>query len=249
VNTQSASNLNWIEVGNTTSDTTIIFLHEGLGCIEMWRDYPKQLCIDLGVRGIVYDRAGYGKSTGSLLNRTNLYLHEAADELAKLITALKIQYPILYGHSDGGSIALIYAANHPDKVKAVITEAAHVFNETGTIKGVREARPWMEEGKMEGLRKYHGDRYQEVFYAWNDIWLDDSFMDWDITDLLPSINCPQLIIQGKDDQYGTLLQVETIAKMTTGETSTFTPENCGHAPFKEQREKVMEMSAQFIEQI
>jgi pimeloyl-ACP methyl ester carboxylesterase len=182
VNTQSASNLNWIEVGNTTSDTTIIFLHEGLGCIEMWRDYPKQLCIDLGVRGIVYDRAGYGKSIGSLLNRTNKYLHEAADELAELITELKIQNPILYGHSDGGSIALIYAANHPDKVKAVITEAAHVFNETGTIKGVREARPWMEEGKMEGLRKYHGDRYQEVFYAWNDIWLDDSFMDWDITD-------------------------------------------------------------------
>lgn len=246
MNTQRESKINWIEVGHSSSPTTIIFLHEGLGCIEMWKDYPEALCNALKVRGIVYDRSGYGKSEGSLKDRKNTYLHEAADELSKLIQNWQIELPILYGHSDGGSIALIYAAQHPENIKAVITEAAHVFNEPETIEGVKEARPWMKAGKMEGLRKYHGERFQEVFYAWNDIWLDDSFKDWNISDLLPNIVCPQLIIQGTNDQYGTLKQVETIQQLTSGKTIAFTPNNCGHAPFKEQREKVIEAAIQFI---
>ena len=246
MSTQSVSKINWISVGDQYSDTTIIFLHEGLGCIEMWKSYPEDLCNALGVKGMVYDRAGYGKSPGSLLGRTNTYLHQAADELSAFIKEHQIKKPILYGHSDGGSIALIYAGTYGN-VKAVVTEAAHVFNEAETIKGVKEARPWMEEGKMEGLKRYHGERYKEVFFAWNDIWLDESFVNWDITSLLPNIKVPQLIIQGKDDQYGTLEQVDTIADLTSGSTDTLTPDNCGHAPFKEQTATVQQKVIDFIQ--
>jgi pimeloyl-ACP methyl ester carboxylesterase len=239
-------NIHYKHIGQQKEGTTIIFLHEGLGCGQMWRDYPQALCESVHLNGIIYDRAGYGKSPGSLVDRKADYLHLAADELRNLILDQKIEQPILYGHSDGGSIALIYASMYPDQIKAVITEAAHVFNEEETIKGVMDARPLMDAGKMEGLRKYHGDRYQEVFYAWNDIWLDESFLKWNITDSLPEITCPQLIIQGVNDQYGTLKQVESIKKLTTGYTQLLTPSNCGHAPFKEQKELVLASATKFI---
>lgn len=245
MNTQSVSKINWVTVGDQSSDTTIIFLHEGLGCIKMWKTYPEELCTELGVKGIVYDRAGYGNTPGSLLNRTSNYLHESSEELAAFIELHKIKNPILYGHSDGGSIALIYAGQHKN-VKTIITEAAHVLNEPQTIIGVKEARPLLEKGKMEGLKKYHGNRYKEVFYAWNDIWLAEEFKNWDITELLPNIEVPQLVIQGEDDQYGTLKQIETIARLTSGKTETFAPKNCGHAPFKEQQQLVIKKVIEFI---
>lgn len=231
--------LNWIEIGNSNSSECIIFLHEGLGCVEMWKDYPSELCNKLGFRGIVYDRSGYGKSLGSLLNRKANYLHEAANELAEFITYLELEKVHLYGHSDGGSIALIYAGQHPSTVKTVITEAAHVINEKETITGVSEVRPLLKEGKMEGLKKYHGQRYSEVFYAWNDIWLDQSFKDWNITSEISAITCPVLAIQGVDDHYGTLNQIELIRKSVKGKVTSLTPNNCGHSPFKEQRDIVM----------
>ena len=239
-------NLHYIEIGNQSSDQTIIFLHEGLGSVEMWKDYPEKLCNALNLKGIVYDRAGYGKSPGNLKNRKSDYLHIGAAELYSLVVRLRIKSPILYGHSDGGTIALIYAATYPESCKAVITEAAHVFNEAVTIEGVKAARPLIEDGKMDALKKYHGERYKEVFYAWNDIWLDESFKNWNVTPMLANATCPQLIIQGKDDQYGTLKQVETIAEQTTGQTTQFTPDNCGHAPHKERTESVLEEVKKFI---
>ena len=237
--------LHYIEIGNLTSAETIVFLHEGLGCIELWKDYPQKVCKALNVRGIVYDRSGYGKSPGTLLNRKSDYLHLAAIELNDFISELKLDQIHLYGHSDGGSIALIFAAKHPEKVKTIITEAAHIFNEAETIAGVKMARPLLDLGKMEGLRKYHGDRYEEVFYAWNDIWLNHSFLEWSIEKEIKSINCPALIIQGIDDQYGTLKQVEVIASTIKQNVQTFTPDECGHAPFKEQTEKVLKEVKKF----
>lgn len=237
-------------IGNPDAEEIIIFLHEGLGSITLWKDFPDQLCALTNRYGLVYDRSGYGLSSGDLTNRSKDYLHQAAEELENLIqTIVPSHYKIiLYGHSDGGSIALIHAAKYPDRTLKVITEAAHVFVEDITIAGVKAARPLFDLGKFEGLRKYHGDRYKEVFYAWNDIWLADAFRNWDITSLLPKINCPQLIIQGVDDQYGTLKQVEAIAELTTGQTIRFTPDQCGHAPHKEQREKVLEKALDFIEE-
>lgn len=245
MNTLNVSKINWVCVGNSEAETTIVFLHEGLGCIKMWRDYPEQLCLALNVKGIIYDRSGYGESEGSLINRTNCYLHEAADELNAFLLYHQIKNPILYGHSDGGSIALIYQAVHQG-AKAIITEAAHVINEDETIQGVEAARPLLQDGKMEGLRKYHGERYKEVFYAWNDIWLDESFKNWDITELLLQIDIPILAIQGKDDQYGTLKQLELISSHCKGITEKFVPNTCGHAPFKEHTELVKRKVIQFL---
>jgi pimeloyl-ACP methyl ester carboxylesterase len=237
--------LNWIEIGNLKSNETIIFLHEGLGCIDLWKGYPEIICTKLKVRGIVYDRSGYGKSPGSLARRKANYLDLASEELSGFIDYLHLDNVHLYGHSDGGSIALIFAAQHPNRVKTIITEAAHIFNEALTIKGVLAARVLLEDGKMKGLEKYHGDRFEEVFYAWNDIWLSPSFEHWSIENELALIKCPVLIIQGQDDQYGSLNQVRSMAEAIKGEIKTFTPRDCGHSPFKEQGKLVINAVSNF----
>lgn len=242
--------LNHVFVG-PASTTLIVFLHEGLGSIPQWKSYPVDLCNALNVRGLVYDRTGYGRSSGSLADRKPDYLHQAANELSQIIESIKADFDqiILYGHSDGGSIALIAAAELKNQITALITEAAHVFVEPETIKGVREARPLFHEGLFDGLKKYHGDRYKEVFFAWNDIWLTPAFTEWDITHLLSKVHCPQLIIQGKDDQYGTLKQVDTIARFTKGKTQTLILDQCGHAPHKEQKSSILTSAVSFIESI
>jgi len=214
----------------------------------MWKSYPDELCLQLNMQGLIYYRSGYGKSKGDLQHRASNYLHLAVDELFELIHTLKIQNKdiILYGHSDGGSIALIFAAKHPNLTHSIITEAAHVFVEQTTLKGIKPAKKAFEEGKLEGLRKYHGANYRTVFYAWVDIWNHPSFLNWNIETELANIQSPQLIIQGLNDQYGTLKQVESIQQNTTGNTIVFTPENCGHAPFKEKTKDTMNEVITFI---
>lgn len=241
--------LNHKFVGNENSNHCIIFLHEGLGCIEMWKDYPETLCNQLNMQGLVYDRAGYGKSKGDLTTRTSNYLHEGAEELFELIHNLKLEnkHIILYGHSDGGSIALIFGAKYPKLCQSIITEAAHVFVEQVTLDGIKPAEKAFREGKLNGLKKFHGKTYEAVFYAWVNIWNHSSFLDWNIESELRNITCPQLSIQGINDQYGTLKQIESITHNTKGNTITFTPDNCGHAPFKEKRNEVMEKVIRFIQ--
>lgn len=240
--------LNHKFIGNPESDTIVIFLHEGLGCIEMWRDYPNKVCELLNCNGLIYDRAGYGQSKGSLLNRRPNYMHIAAEELKQLIRQLKLEDKkiILYGHSDGGSIALIFAAKYPKNVIGLVTEAAHVFVEDETLAGIKPAHDAFLQGKLVGLKKYHGERYAEVVEAWINIWNSPYFRDWNIEKELKSIICPQLVIQGMDDQYGTLKQVESIAENTQGKTVLFTPENCGHAPFKENADDVLKQLKLFL---
>ena len=240
--------LNYRLISSKNANATIIFLHEGLGCVEMWKNYPDLVCEKLNCNGVVYDRAGYGKSDGSLKNRQVDYLHLASKELHDFILKLNLQSQniILYGHSDGGSIALIYAGLYPNSCLAVVTEAAHVFVEEVTLNGIKPAVNAFENGKLNGLKKYHGNKFEEVFYAWVNIWNHPTFLDWNIEQEIRSIQCPQLIIQGKDDQYGTLKQVESITQNTTGKTTIFTPENCGHAPFKEKQDEVLNQVELFI---
>lgn len=241
--------LNYKFIGNPASSNLIVFLHEGLGSIAQWKEYPELLCEATNSYGLVYDRAGYGKSKGSLVNRTATYLHEAAHELSLLLEHIQpnVENIYLYGHSDGGSIALIYAADFENKkLKGIITEAAHVFVEQETIDGVRKAIQPFKEGKLKGLEKYHGDRYKEVFLAWNNIWLTPLFAHWNIESKLERITCPQLIIQGINDQYGTLKQVESIANNTKGRSEKYTPENCGHAPHKEKQKDTLLKASKFI---
>jgi pimeloyl-ACP methyl ester carboxylesterase len=241
--------LNHLFIGNSAAKNILVFLHEGLGSIAQWKAFPELVCKATNSYGLVYDRSGYGKSEGSLVNRKTDYLEQGAIELEQLIDILvPSTYNIfLYGHSDGGSIALIYAANHPSKVKGLITEAAHVFVEKTTIEGVRAALPYFEQGKFDGLKKYHGNRFKEVFLAWNNIWLDPAFKTWNISALLPNITCPQLIIQGEDDQYGTLKQVKTISDLTVGTSTVFTPKNCNHAPHKENVKETLIQVIHFLE--
>lgn len=231
-----------------TSSLSIVFLHEGLGCTKTWRDFPQLLCNRLSVQGIVYDRPGYGKSIGNLFNRTNNYLIEAADELNYFLKDIGTNKVILYGHSDGGSIALAFAAKYPQKTLALIAEAAHVENEPETRAGIRMAVNAYKKGKFSKLKLWHGENLDMVFNAWAHTWLKDDFDLLTLKELLPKVLAPQLIIQGMKDQYGTAKQYQTIKNLTSGPSQLLILD-CKHTPFLENQFEVLEASENFIKLI
>lgn len=244
-------NYTWVN-DKQKSETVILFLHEALGSIGQWKSFPEELCQQLQLPGIIYERTGHGQSPALPGERKSDYLHNyALKELPEFITFLsesfKIKEFILLGHSDGGTIALLYTAHFPEKIKAVITLAAHVINEPETIAGVSPAVKAYEAGKLDGLKKYHGEKTEALFYAWANIWRDPSFKNWDITNEIKPINTPLLSIQGKDDQYGTEKQLKLIEESTQAQTSLL--ENCGHHPHLEQKDLVIEQITSFIRQI
>lgn len=226
---------------------TLVFLHEGLGSIGQWRDFPSRLSEKTGLPALVYDRWGYGKSEPFTLPRDTRYLHdEALAGLPAILDACHIDKAILIGHSDGGSIALIYASKHPDRVLAVITEAAHVFVEDVTLEGIREAVDVYAAADLgKRLARYHGDKTELVFHGWADTWLSPEFRNWNIEEVLPGVRCPVLIIQGIDDRYGTPAQVRAIERQVSGRAETLLV-RCGHIPHAEAREEVLEAMAGFI---
>ena len=211
----------------------------------MYKNYPEQLCQQLDVRGFIYDRSGYGKSPGDLSNRTLNYLEEASTDLHQILTE-HVKGPIvLYGHSDGGTIALLYASKYPKNNLGIITEAAHVFVEDLTIQGIKVAVKAFENKKLDRLEQYHGRKYETTFWAWANTWLHPDFKYWNIERFLPQISVPQLIIQGEHDQYATLEQVYSIQRHTQGVTTIFVPP-CKHAPFKEKPALILKKISQFI---
>lgn len=226
----------------------LVFLHEGLGCIEMWRDFPKKLCERTKCPGLVYDRCGYGRSSPETHTRDSGYIHDyALKELPRVIESLIPQRDhILVGHSDGASIALIYGANDFPRLKGLIVEAPHVFVEKETIRGVRSADEIYDRNGPGGLQKYHGDKTHTVFKSWSDTWLSEWFMAWNIEAVLPSITCPVLVIQGENDEYGTLKQVEAITGQVTGVSASHLIRDCGHSPHREQPDVVLDQLTEFI---
>ncbi len=226
----------------------LIFLHEGLGCTEMWRAFPRTLCSETGCPGIVYDRLGYGRSSPFVHTRTVHYLHAyALSELPEFIARLiPAKGYFLVGHSDGGSIALIHASEKPAQLRGIITEAAHVFVEKETLDGIRAAANAFRAGKLQGLSKYHGEKTEGVFWAWADTWLRDWFKYWNIEYLLPSIDCPVLALQGSEDQYGTAAQVESIASRAAYAEREII-KGCGHAPHEEQSVVVLRLMKEFLQ--
>ncbi|WP_016832527.1 alpha/beta fold hydrolase [Herbaspirillum lusitanum] len=230
----------------------LVFLHEGLGCTAMWKDFPQRLCKATGCRGLLYDRLGYGLSDALQHRREPDYLHRyAVDELPQALTALLPgQACILIGHSDGGSIALLHAAQRPPLLQAIITEAAHVFVESVTLEGIRAADRAYADGKLKGLQKYHGDKTEQIFKAWSDTWLSPAFAGWNIEADLPRIDCPALVMQGIDDQYGTPAQVDAIvsgiAKGNGAPAHKAMLPDCGHAPHHEQPQAVLDLMRQFV---
>lgn len=229
---------------------TIIFLHESFGCIGHWKDFPYRLGKAALCDVLIYDRQGYGASDPLTIDkRRNDYLETEADVLCRLIQALRIENVILFGHSDGGTIALIAAAKYPAIIKGIITEGAHVFVEEESLEGIRKAEAAYKETNLrEKLQRYHGDKTDRVFRIWADTWSSGEFRPWNIEHLLPDIVCPALIIQGIDDEYGTVLQVESILKNTSGYSDSLMPQS-GHTPHRDCADEVIRASVRFIERI
>ncbi|WP_024769225.1 alpha/beta fold hydrolase [Aquimarina macrocephali] len=230
---------------------TIIFLHDSLGCVELWKDFPKQIALKTGCNIISYDRQGYGKSAPFITSkRNNDYLKEEAYILAKIIQNLELKNVILFGHSDGGSIALLTAALFPEKVIGIITEGAHVFVEQETINGIKAAvLAYQNTSLKEKLYKYHGDKTDAVFRLWAETWLSETYQSWNIEEYLSKIECPSLIIQGEKDEYGTLDQVNSIVKNTSGHSKALLIPDIGHTPHKENSEIVIKNVISFINEI
>jgi pimeloyl-ACP methyl ester carboxylesterase len=225
----------------------LVFLHEGLGSIALWKAFPERLCAATGCAGLVYDRLGYGLSSPATAPRSIHYLHLSA--LLELPAVMQLLAPgrehIVVGHSDGGSIALIYAASRPAALRGVITAAAHVFVEDMTLDGIRAALEAHGAGKLRALARYHGDKAGLVFSSWADTWLAPWFRQWNIEYLLPAIDCPLLAMQGAADQYGSQAQLDAIEKGTPGARQLVLPD-CGHSPHIEQPEAAVQAMAAFI---
>jgi len=223
---------------------SLVFLHEGLGSVAGWRDFPRTLCDRLDAPGLVYSRRGYGRSTPFDGTRGTDYLHrEAWNVLPALLDQLGIAAPLLVGHSDGGSIALLYAARHAPRAIAIM--APHVFVEDVTITGIRAAREAWKHGRLRApLARMHDDP-DGAFFGWNDGWLDPAFRLWNIEAELPKIRCPVLAIQGVDDQYGTMEQLDRLAAGVHSPCRLLKLEDCGHAPQRDQPKAVTEAIAEW----
>lgn len=230
---------------------TLVFLHEGLGSVRMWRDWPALLCAQLGCAGLVYSRQGYGHSdpvpdvrgpsgqTDGLRHGRLLpdYMHrEAWEVLPALLQTLGIARPVLLGHSDGGTIALLHASRF--HVRGCIVMAPHVMVEPVSLQAITQARQAFEQGPLrQRLAPYHAD-VDCAFWQWNEVWLSPAFARFDIRGELSGIQAPLLAIQGVDDPYGTLAQIEDIARAVP-QTSLLALPGCGHSPHRDQAEAVL----------
>jgi pimeloyl-ACP methyl ester carboxylesterase len=225
---------------------TILMLHEGLGCVAMWRHFPERIATVTGCRTIAWSRAGYGHSQPRLEARTPRYMHrEALEALPELLAALGIERPLLFGHSDGGSIALIFAGAFPSIPLGVVALAPHEFVEPETLAGIRAARSaWETTDLRARLARYHADPAR-VFTEWNDTWLSPAFRDWNIEEYLPAIRCPVLAIQGEDDEYATMRQIDVIAERVA-DARLLKLAACGHSPHRDQPAAVLAALDGFI---
>ncbi|NTV11479.1 MAG: alpha/beta hydrolase [Zoogloea sp.] len=232
--------------GRIVGAPTLVFLHEGLGSISMWRDFPQRVAAATGCPALVYSRFGYGQSARRTTPRTPAYMHdEALVALPELLDRLEIAAPVLIGHSDGGSIALIHAGSGLREVRGVVVLAPHEWVEEKALEGIRAARVAYESTDFKArLARYHRDP-DGVFYAWNDTWLSPAFRDWNIEGYLEGIACPVLAIQGEDDEYATLRQIEVIAEQAR-DAELLVLADCRHSPHRDQPVAVSEAIAGFV---
>jgi pimeloyl-ACP methyl ester carboxylesterase len=236
----------WLGAG-APGRPVLVFLHEGLGSVRQWRDFPQQVAKATGCRTLVYSRYGYGQSDVLRDEKAGVrFMHrEALDALPALLAALRVDNPVLIGHSDGASIALIYAgAGHP--VRAMAVMAPHVFVEPICVESIRKAAAAFTGTDLaQRLGKYHRDP-AKTFHLWADAWLDPEFLQWNIEEYLPGISCPVLAIQGKDDEYGTLEQLARIRRGVRGPCELLELAACGHAPFRDQPQATLDALSRFI---
>ncbi|HKH98115.1 MAG TPA: alpha/beta hydrolase [Candidatus Sulfotelmatobacter sp.] len=227
----------------------LVFLHEGLGSISLWKDFPARLAAATGCPVTVYSRYGSGKSDLLAGARPVTYMHdEALHSLPDLLAQLQIENPILIGHSDGGSIALIYAGAH-DRVRGLVLLAPHVFVEDLSVASIAEAKVKFETTNLpEKLARHHSDAAR-TFWGWNNIWLHPDFRRWNIEEYLPRITCPILAIQGLEDQYGTMAQVQAIARKSGGPVEILPLADCRHSAYRDQRDAVLQAIRKFVRRL
>lgn len=227
---------------------TLVFLHEGLGCAAMWRDFPRQLADMTGCGALVYSRAGYGGSEPVTLPRPIRYMHDEATVLGELLDRTAVRDAILIGHSDGGSIALIYAGSAPrPALRSLVLEAPHVFAEPVGLESIAAMTQQYETTNLrERLARHHGANVDVAFRGWNDVWLHPEFRRWNIEEFLPSIKVPTLLLQGADDAYGTLRQIEAIERQVQSTVETHFVPGSGHTPHRDQPELVLELMTEFV---
>jgi len=229
----------------------LVFLHEGLGSISLWKDFPARVAAATGCPATVYSRYGHGASDPLTEPRPVHFMHdEALKSLPDLLAQLHIDKPILIGHSDGGSIALIFAGSNQagthGRVRGLILLAPHVFVEDLSIASIAQAKVNFETTNLpEKLARHHRDAAR-TFWGWNDIWLHPDFRAWNIEEYLPRIRCPILAIQGLDDEYGTMAQVQAIKAQSGGPVEILALEKCGHSAHRDQPDTVLRAIAKFV---
>jgi pimeloyl-ACP methyl ester carboxylesterase len=230
---------------------TLVFLHEGLGCVSTWRDFPARLSTATGLGALVYSRAGYGGSDPVPLPRPLRFMHEEALVLPQVLAATGVREPILVGHSDGGSIALIHAGGVPaTNVQALILEAPHVFVEDVSVRSIARAAESYAQGDLRrALERHHGDNVDVAFWGWNRAWLDPGFRSWSIEEYLPRVQCPTLVIQGEDDEYGTLAQLDAIEASSRGPVRRRVFPACGHSPHRAEPDATLAAMADFLREV
>ena len=226
----------------------LVLLHEGLGCVSMWRDWPADLAHATGREVLAYSRFGYGGSSPAELPRPlDFMTREACDVLPRVLEEAGMEAPVLVGHSDGGTIALLCAAAGEVPLGGIVTLAAHAFNEPRCIAGVEAAREAFLKGELrEGLYRHHGQRTDDAFWGWCDAWLDPRFERWSIETDLDCVGVELLVVQGRDDIYGSLHQVEVIASRTRGSCRTLVLDECGHSPHRDQARATTDAVVRFL---
>jgi pimeloyl-ACP methyl ester carboxylesterase len=245
--------IEWARVGVDDPDAPLlVFLHEGLGSVAMWRDFPARLCAAGGFRGLLWSRPGYGRSTPRAPGERWApdFMHrQAADVMPRVLDGLGVdaarEPPWLFGHSDGGSIALLHAAAFPDRVAGAIVLAPHLFVEEVSVASIARAREDYLHGGLRGrLARFHDD-VDSAFLGWNDVWLDPAFRAWNIEREVSAIRCPVLAVQGEDDAYGTMAQVEAIPRAVPG-ARVLALARCGHSPHRDRGDEVIAASVAFV---
>ena len=240
-----------IQVGGVTlacelvgsGPTDLVFLHEGLGSIELWRQFPAAVVRATGLSGLVYDRRGHGRSGPAVEARTVRYLHDAAlDELDEVLRVVGVEHPVLIGHSDGATIALIHASRRP--VRGLVLIAPHVYVESAATVGIARTDQ-NAEALIARLGRYH-DHARALYTSWYDIWTAAEFADWNIEAEIESLEVPTLLVQGTEDEYGTLDQLDRIERALSGTCERFVIEGAGHSPHLSHTDEVAEMVARFV---
>lgn len=227
---------------------TLVLLHEGLGSLGLWRDFPQRLSEATGLGAFIYSRAGYGRSDPAPLPRPVRYLHDEAELLPEILQAAGVADPLLFGHSDGASIAII-AAGMGLRTRALLLEAPHVFAEESGLQSIARMRDlYLQTDLREKLSRWHQD-VDAAFHGWNGAWLHPDFRQWNLEEYLPAISSPILLLQGMDDEYGSEAQLRAIARGARGETTTVLLPGCGHSPHKEKPEETLRAIQTFLQRL